>query len=300
LLCGALNAQWTIHERNSRSYVEHLAVLRFRSDKIAKALGLSFRTVTVRKGIWDSLGMTRPTIRLANEYSRKVRGLIAENSLWNVEASTRYIAPDNLHAILADICGKRVEWDSKIEAPHLAELLERGPVVSTLPLPRLLDILPSVNSGLSNVGFTMRHAPISVSRYTVRDCDVFQTVYFPDPHLSVYRATLTGELLTVESTCDPAGDDGSEVYHAFGLRPGDLSPLEQNHVQQYGKIAPVPDMPRKALLHQLTARANVYSLGRFATWRNILLDDVFDDIFQIRKMLTLGVYDATLQHAARD
>jgi hypothetical protein len=38
-------------------------------------------------------------------------------------------------------------------------------------------------------------------------------------------------------------------------------------------------------LFRLTHERNIYSLGRFATWRNILLDDVVDDIAAIKKLL---------------
>ena len=44
-------------------------------------------------------------------------------------------------------------------------------------------------------------------------------------------------------------------------------------------------MVRKELIHRLSMEANVYSLGRFATWRNILLDDVVEDARRIQRMM---------------
>jgi hypothetical protein len=55
---------------------------------------------------------------------------------------------------------------------------------------------------------------------------------------------------------------------------------------------PIDDALRKQLLFRLTHEHNVFSLGRFATWRNILLDDVVDDIVQVKRLLKSGsAYD---------
>jgi hypothetical protein len=44
-------------------------------------------------------------------------------------------------------------------------------------------------------------------------------------------------------------------------------------------------------MYEMTTRFGIYSLGRFATWRNILLDDVLNDIFRIREMMNGTDYD---------
>lgn len=289
LIAGALNARASIYERNDSGFVSHRAILRFRDDKIARALGLDFRAVTVRKSIWLDGGEVRPSPRVANLYSRKVRGVISDASIWNIEPVTRYIAPPDLHAILAGICGNRVEWNYAIAAPDLHELLKSGPLISTIPIPLLLDLL-SVR-----VPIAFKYSGIMVDRYTIPNCDVFQTVYFPSPDSSVYRATLTGDLLTVESATgmEPFAEL-IDVCDALGLSNA-MTRNEASHKQSFGKITPVNDAERKALLHRLTRDHSIYSLGRFATWRNILLDDVFDDVFHIRKMITLQTYDAALE-----
>ena len=289
LICGALNAQSQIYERNSADFVSHRAVLRFRDDKIARALGLTFRKVAVRKAVWYDGKEVAPSPRLANWYSRKVRGTITENSLWNVAPSERFIAPDNLHQILADICGKRVHWGTDIDSVLLHELCDQGSLISTIPIPILLKLLVVTSS----LHFT--NAPIYVDRYTVDECDVFQTIYFPDPNYNVYRATLTGNLLTVESAGMSNPPELEDVVDAFGLFDVGMLRNEATHKQSFGKIAPVPEGERKALLHHLTTEHHIYSLGRFATWRNILLDDVFEDIAVIRRMMAQSQYDYSLE-----
>jgi hypothetical protein len=290
LICGALNARSQIIERNKSSFVSHRAVLRFRDEKIAKALGLTFRKVQVYKSIWEDGHEVQPTPRIANLYSRKTRGIITNNSIWNIVPSERYIAPDDLHAVLADICGRRVQWEHEINTNELNHFREtKRQIVSTLPLPILLQILQI------KTAFEFRYAPVIVTRYRVSSCDVYQTVYFPSLEQTLYRATLTGSLLTIESLGDRYTEELQQATTALGIAGMQLAPVGAAHKQTFGKIAPLPEEERRALLHQLTQNYGVYTLGRFATWRNILLDDVYDDIGSIRKMMTLSHYDMTLE-----
>lgn len=291
LICGAMNGQATIYERSSPGTVGHRAVLRFRDEKIGRALGIPFRRVTVRKGVWSGGKEVPPSPRLANWYSMKVRGVIGDASIWKLDPSERYIAPYNLHSILAGICHGRIRWNHEVDLNDLRAMAEEGPVISTLPLPVVTDILgEQVDEALK-----FRYWPIEVNRFLIPDCDVFQTIYFPDLEMPVYRATLTGNLLTIESTGPIDMDQTEEVTRAFGLRLEWLVPRTQKHKQSFGKIAPVPDGPRKALLLHLTQNWNIYSLGRFATWRNILLDDVFEDIAAIRRMMSQSRYDYQIE-----
>lgn len=295
LICGALNAQSQIYERNAWDVITHRAVLRFRDDKIARALGLTFRRITVHKAIWYDGLEADAAPRFANMYSLKVRGVVADNSSWNLAPSERFIAPDNFHAILADICGTRVHWSQQIDSAMLAELCEGpNPVISTIPLPLLLSLL-AIQTSLE-----FKHSSIIVDRFHVQDCDVFQTLYFPHPQFAVYRATLTGDLLTVESYKQCSSAELNMVLIAFGLTASSIVPFEVGHKQHYGKIVPVPDGERKALLHLLTQQFGIYTLGRFGVWKNILLDDVFDDISVVRKMIAISKYDVQLERVRNE
>ena len=44
---------------------------------------------------------------------------------------------------------------------------------------------------------------------------------------------------------------------------------------------------RKEFLYYLTREFNIYSLGRFATWKQIILDDVVDDANKIMKLINV-------------
>ena len=88
------------------------------------------------------------------------------------------------------------------------------------------------------------------------------------------------------------GNESVELLEqSFGI---DLSGAEQLEAveQKYGKIAPIDDAQRKRLLFRITHEHGLFSLGRFATWRNILLDDVVDDIAVIKRLARSGAaYD---------
>ena len=84
--------------------------------------------------------------------------------------------------------------------------------------------------------------------------------------------------------------DVDEVLESFGLNLNHIQQIDDVE-QKYGKISEIDERTRKGLLYELTARHGIYSLGRFATWRNILLDDVVDDIAAIKKMAAMSNYD---------
>jgi len=168
--------------------------------------------------------------------------------------------------------GQRIQWgmNASFNMKHL--------LISTAPLPvvlKQLDITAPVEFPRSS---------IKVTRWTVPNADVFQTVYFPERCLGVYRASITGDTLIAESVAPLDEADTDQIGNAFGLRIEDCDLMESVD-QKYGKIAAVDDAVRKQLLFRLTHEHNIYSLGRFATWRNILLDDVVDDITMIKKLL---------------
>ncbi len=59
--------------------------------------------------------------------------------------------------------------------------------------------------------------------------------------------------------------------------------------QKFSKIIPVNEEARKRFMHWATVKHNIYSLGRFATWRpNLLLDDLVNDVRLIEKWTNQG------------
>ena len=81
-----------------------------------------------------------------------------------------------------------------------------------------------------------------------------------------------------------------DVSEAFALNGGKPLVGIETVNQKYGKIAPIDEGKRKALIGHLSTEHNIYSLGRFATWRNLLLDDVVQDIAVIKRLMNSDGY----------
>lgn len=269
-----------LYELAPQPSAAHQALLRFRSDAVANVTGIEFRRVMVRKGIWYKGEFREPNIRLANSYSIKCLGFILpERSIWNLDAVERYIAPENFYEQLVDAVLPRITWNHNYWQTNAP--VQNEARISTAPLPHTLSAL-GVSAPPSAEFLRM---PITVQRFRVSSCEAFQTVYFPTSAHSVYRASITGSLLIVEhADREPYGEWEADVTSAFGL-PDACGTALTTVSQTFGKIKPVDDAARKALLFHLTRSHNVFSLGRFACWRNTLLDDVVADAAVIKRLI---------------
>jgi hypothetical protein len=267
----------------------HRALLRFRSDAVARLTGIDFKQVRVHKGIWFKGAYVQPSIAVANMYAQKVTGeLSGDRSIWNLAACDRFIAPPNFYERLVVAATPRITWGEQVNVAALGR-----PAISTAPLPSTLEAC-----GFDPSALAFRRAPIRVRRYALLGADLYQTVYYPSPATSLYRASITGDLLIVESVTDPAYVDNEDanllaVCESFGLQrePEKMT----DTLQHFGKIVPLPREQRQQLLFELTLHHNVYSLGRFATWRNILLDDVVQDIAVVRRLMAGQPYQLRMQ-----
>lgn len=283
----------TILERAKMPTATHRALLRFRSPDVAQFTGIPFRRVTVRKAIWYRGHFVQPTVALANQYSVKVLGrALNDRSIWNLDSATRYIAPEDFYERLLNNVGDRIQWGTDfVPDDWLAEAATDSAVVCTAPLHLLLACL--------GIGHDLKFtaAPISVVRFRIADCDLYQTVYFPDSACGLYRASITKDLLIAESmnrdNCLPP--DRAMLANVFGLPAKNIKPAGAKTEQRYGKIAPVDDAVRRALIAHITQTSGIYCLGRFATWRNILLDDLPNDIAVIKRLMASDDYAARLK-----
>jgi hypothetical protein len=265
--------------------------LRFRSDAISQLTGIPFKRVLVRKGIWFEGGFVQPNIRCANSYSRKVLGGgVVDRSVWEVDAAERWIAPEDFYDQLVRSVGRRISWGTSF-----VPATSKEPSVSTIPLPELLKAL-GMSAALVKEQDAFRARSITVHRFRVPGADVFQTIYFPGADTRVYRASITKDLLIVE-VADPLsrGDallnqEMDEVLFAFGLGLHGVHPVGTT-VQSYGKIKTLDSSIRKKLLFEITSKHRIFCLGRYATMRNCMLDDLIQDVAVIRRMAHAGAYD---------
>lgn len=285
LLAGNIFQRAILVEAGDKEQMNHKAVLRFRSSAVGDAVGIDFRPVTVHKGIWHNKRFVQPNPKLANYYSFKVIGKLLDRSIWNMDPVQRFIAPKDLVFQLAERCQSRICWNTNATE---SEVLSNDGVISTIPMPALHRLLYGKPPAIQ-----FNFASIVVRRWLVPNADVFQTIYFPDPLHNLYRATITGDLLVAEYVDSVTEGLDDELFDAFGLI-GTPTALDRTN-QRYGKIAPVDEMWRRNFILGATLQRQVFSLGRFATWRNLLLDDVLHDIAVIKRLITGGAYAATRQ-----
>lgn len=295
LLAGNIFQQAKIYEAGDASQAQHKAVLRFRSDAVGKAVGIDFRKVTVHKGLWYEGEFVSPNIQLANFYSAKVIGRLADRSIWNLQPVERYIAPEDFVAQLAERCGDRVQWNTPLMADDIFGAPPEVDAISTLPMSVVAQMFNNryfVDPTTDTIAPSFHYAPIVVKRGRVLgDCDVFQTVYFPSRNTTMYRATITGDLLIVEFMGEPESQNWKlDVGKAFGLLQSSIEWTESAK-QRFGKIAPIDDAWRRHFQLRLSLEHRIFSLGRFGTWRNLLLDDVLQDIGVIKRLMNSTRYD---------
>jgi hypothetical protein len=257
---------------------------------IAEATGIPFKQVTVRKGIWDGVRIQREcSLDMANRYSARIaNGAILDRSIWNMNSETRYIAPADFIPRLAD--GVSIGYNKDALEGLWPLLKEYPPVISTLPLPMLC-----AKAGIEMPAF--ESFPIYTLKFKLVTMlvDVYQTVYNGGDSYdgSWYRISIHGNEVTMESSSDKLHIDpeikaerACEILCICGASPFEIRLGKQLH----GKIIPIDEHARQRAVAALTDQFNIYSLGRFATWRPLLLDDLVKDVRQIEKMINHGSY----------
>ena len=279
----------TIIEKQETLPNNHKALLRFRSEAVSDLTGIPFKKVSVSKCIkYGDVIIHVPDIFLCNNYSFKTTGAIRSRSISNLDDCTRYIAPSDFINKLST--GLAINYDTEFTT-NLLEYKE--PIISTMPVYLLAKALGY--EGLPH----LKTKPISTLAFELdMDIDVYQTVYFPgdEPY---YRASITGNRFIVETAEEDIDDlDMPLVYEsmlhildsAFGIDYKGDAKLELNH-QPYGKLIECDTNEVKKFIGWASNTHNIYSLGRWGTHRQILMDDVVNDIKVIDKMIRSNNYE---------
>tara|TARA_R110002126_G_scaffold191862_1_gene340024 strand:- start:7 stop:957 length:951 start_codon:yes stop_codon:yes gene_type:complete len=264
----------------------HEALLRFRTDRVGTSCAIPFQKVDVSKAIkYDNKLSTAPDLFLSNLYSQKVTGAVWSRSINNLSPVSRYIAPLDLISKMSKGC--KIEYDKPLSGDFLEEqkaLGSKRPIISTIPMPALMkmvgwDEFPEFKS-----------QKIWTQRATIDspESGVYQTIYYPDKIVGHYRASVIGQTVIVESICEPDKNAGQAIMEIlrddFGIEAKRLTDIHSG-VQRYGKIMPVDEGIRQKFIFEMTTRYNLYSVGRFATWRQLLLDDVVEDIQKVEQFI---------------
>jgi hypothetical protein len=253
----------------------HSAVLRFRSSVVGDVLGIPFREVQMikapvpwRNPVSDSLAYS---YKCTGEYrsDRSITsGLVSE---------TRYIAPTNLIERMAE--GVSIKYDTEFVTPRHNN---SEPIISTLPMPVLMNILQYTDI-IPRFTYTEGYN----IKARIKDCDAFISLLVPDPKVPFSRVSITGDELIIEIPKITKEVQLPELLVSYavevllGMDAHNVTDVTV-HKQSYEKITPIDDDERKRFIAWATDHHNVYSLGRYATWRpNLLLDDLVKDIRKI-------------------
>ena len=281
LLAGALNPGSIIYEAGEQRESNHQALFRCRKPDIGKMLGISFKKVIVHKAIWLDGKEVNPSPRIAHLYSKKVTGLIASRSIFNTDSVTRYIPPKDFIYQLKKRCD--IEYNTVVTNSNFYHL--SSPIISTIPIFKVAEIFGIKLDEICHFD------PIYINRIFIPKCDSYCTIYYPDPKFSAYRASIIGSTLIIEGMKKLHYKDLSEIYNSLGIQFFGDPTQYKNHKQKFGKIIPIDNKIRQNIIIKLTLDHGVYSLGRFATWRpKIMLDDILNDIFVIRRLIEEGCY----------
>jgi|TARA_R110000824_G_scaffold120881_1_gene276624 hypothetical protein len=265
----------------------HSALLRFRTDKVGSACAVKFKQVGVTKAIrYGNELVTEPSPFYSNMYSQKVTGAVVDRSITNLDPGERYIAPEDLISKMAQNCS--ISYDKELTLDIIEEQRDwhKGqPLISTIPMPVLMKIV-----GWENIPEFRKQKIYTVrGRIESPDCEIYQTIYYPSQIIKQYRTSVIGDIIISEFTEEPDAGAGGHImgvlYDDFGIRAHRLVDLQISS-QEYGKILPIDNALRKNFIFEMTSRYNIYSVGRFATWRQLLLDDVVDDIQQVEKFIS--------------
>lgn len=280
----------------------HTAVLRFKSDLVSKISGIEMPHVIVRKEVVNAYNNKMDlSIAAINAYSLKVNECLVERSITDADKIvSRYVPRDNFISQLWDNIDKEdiVTVNDTFDLNTLCEKDEA--IISTIPLWKWYK-------ELRNDGLDYNIKPIRVVVYKIPNCNLHQTIYFPF-HNGVYRVTIEYDRMIIEAVNELNGDINSisflnepdrflfEVCKAFGIFNWSNFKLISDHVYHLGKMNTfnIDNNRRKALILDLTLKKNIYSLGRYATMRNIGMDSIAEDILKIDKLIKIDNYSSRM------
>ena len=276
----------------------HSSVLRFRTSIVGDALDIPFSKVKMVKSVHPWRNPVADNLA----YSRKCTGIATLRSIITADGDLvdRYIAPGNLIGIMADQLSGRTTLNKSFDIDDIKD--HSGPIISTIPMPTLMTILK----------YEKPNEFIQVNGSTINcfldNVFAFASVYVPDPEFPFSRVSLTGNKLTIE--LPSPGAAMMEIYEfvntlkeherfrlriifqalfCLGIDENSINSDISINVQKYAKILPIDEEERRRFIVWASNNHDVYSLGRFATWRpGLLLDDLVNDIRVIRKLIDGG------------
>lgn len=262
----------------------HSAILRVKTLDVINILKCRYSEIKIEKNyFYDDCLSPVPTIKSKNEYSRKVTGEIHERSIgMENENRTRYLI--ELSSIKVDL------YDFCFSTDFFSQQEKFDVIISTIPMP---DLLLKKKISLDEE-FCLKAVATINAKSSVK-INTNQTIYVSDPEYSCYRISIQQNQAVIAefADLDPEISYGefNSLIELFALQEKDMSEIKHN-VLSYGKIIPINSDYRKHLIMKLSEEYSIYSLGRFAIWKNSVgADDVAKDIRKIETMLRINKWE---------
>lgn len=282
-----------VHEAASELPNNHAALLRFRSNAVSEATGIPFKKVLVKKAVYNDtndLIQDCATIRDENCYSFKVTGEIKGRSIKSLAPAERYIAPPDFISQLAK--GINIEYNSALKE---VVKYNHQSMISTIPMNVLMNVV-----GWSDAP-AFKYQEIAVVTATIEypNIEIYQTIYYPYRNIPAYRASITGNKLIIEFINDESYNFAgcsqtvlelsakSYLMHFINSDLAGQAVLKDigYKIQKYGKLINSTGKLGREFICAMTDLYGIYSVGRFATWRQVLMDDVVKDIKIVESMI---------------
>lgn len=303
--CVLRNGCDKIFEAQDSLPANHSAVLRFKSSIVGDTTNIPFRKVKALKAVVPWMN----PIADALSYSKKTNGNYHLRSIVTAKGETvdRYVAPPDFTEQLAAAANCDIEFNHQVRKEDLGNNGEQ--FISTLPMPVLMDLLqyPGPRPEFKSI------PGINVMA-RIKNCDMYCSLYVPDPNIHPYRISINGDLMIAEvALTDPAMRESvrygsansndtikrvtdewrNEAFAALGIEWPSQETFDHSFArQQFAKIVPIDERARQKFIVWASEVCGVFSLGRFATWRtNLLLDDTIQDVRIINRLMTHGNYE---------
>ena len=291
----------------------HQAVLRFRSPALGEALGIPFKKVQTLLCLSPPGNPHENPLQSALAYSYATTGTRrTDRSIMRLfngpRVVDRWIAPSDFRQILFDRVKSHVKFSHEYtysNSPGISVI--DVPVITTIPMGRsynMVDKIEPVPSGPVAPKFkAIKYIVITAHALNI---DAYGSMYnsYPCADSPWTRVSITGSRVALEvsmmwgdATSMLWDKDDDEIVgpgEFYDLIVGNYLGLETDltkgapkvHHSLTDRILPIPDRIRKNFIMRLTDRYNVYSLGRFATWRpGMLLDEIIQDTNIVASMI---------------
>lgn len=232
--------------------------------------------------IWDGkVFKNDPTIYDINQYSVKIFGQVKISNISNLSSYT-VIPVSKLSLVNSVMAGVRVQKFAaevtRISTPDKVIHSSIGPIgyrylVSTIPLPTLLS-LAGIRHDIRFRSYPFYSGHLRLDYNT----HCYQALMSTSFNNELSRVVLMGASAYVESVDSHINGSDVDLLSSFlFMATKDFSPLKNLHPMIPGRIDLLPREIRKPLLHWLTERHNIFTLGRYGAWTYKVATDVWED-----------------------